>query len=523
MTMPYREAGLNDRRAAEVLLDRFTYGARPGEAERVMELGLARWMEQQLSANANEAELDKRLASYPALRMTDQELFGRFPSSAQSTAHARRFFDLVPPADAMVDSTWNSRKLAQFRKEQGYQSQDVDLYRDLTAQKLLRAVYAQNQLTEVLTGFWHNHFYTSSSNFRSRPWVLSHESTAIRPQALGRFRALLGASARHPAQVQATLSDARKATVSEADTTFGHAVARLMRHEGGQSKVDAFRQQLRKIEAEEDLLLQRRFWPESGPNLEYARLLLQQTLGRGAYSDKDLEETARVFTGWSTLPYGVDERWFSGGFSLASAAGFMQQGSFVFRADRHDARAKQVLGRRFAAGGGMEEGEQLLDMLARHPRTAQNIATALAEQFVGAEPGSALIDSLAATFRSGEGDVREMLRTLVQSREFWRKAAARNKVKTPFEYAVSALRAAQADVADAWALVRWVAEMGQPLYAYMDSGGIPRDQQWMSGPALTTRIKFALSLGAGQIEGVAVPMAAERLAVQIAAPRFQLR
>ena len=163
-----------------------------------------------------------------------------------------------------------------------------------------------------------------------------------------------------------------------------------------------------------------------------------------AYRNTDLQDAARVFTGWSTLPYGVNEQWFKDGFVNASAAGFAQQSSFVFRADQHDARPKQVLGKRFDAGGGFAEGEQLLDLLALQSNTANNIATALARHFVGAQPSKVLIDSLAASFRRSQGDVRVVLRTLVQSKEFWQQAAAQDKVKSPFEYAVSALRATQA-------------------------------------------------------------------------------
>src|SRR5262245_18499956 len=319
--MNHQSAGLTDPQAAAVLLDRFSFGARPGEVDQVVQTGVARWFEQQLAASADEASLEKRLEAYPALGMTHQELFGRFPAGGQSTAHARRFFDLVPPADTPVDSTWASRRLERFRAEQGYRSQEEDLYQELTGQKIVRAVYAQNQLAERLTDFWENHFYVTSSNFRSRPWVLAYEKEAIRPNALGHFRTLLGASARHPARVQATLGDARKATVGEAETTLGVALAKL-EQQGQKSTVQAVRRQLARIDMEEDLLLQRRFWPESGPNAEYARLLLQQTIGADAYAASDLQETARAFTGWSTLPYGVDERWFTGGFTAeASAAG----------------------------------------------------------------------------------------------------------------------------------------------------------------------------------------------------------
>lgn len=524
LSMPYAQAGLTPQQAAAVLLDRFSYGPQPGQQEQLVKQGLERWFEQQLAAQQSEIELGTRLAQYPALGMTHQQLFAKFPSGAQGTAQARRFYDLVPPADAAVDNAWSNRKLEKFRKEQGYQSQETELYQQLSGQKLMRAIYAHNQLNEVLTDFWHNHFYTSSSNFRARPWVLAYESEAIRPNALGTFRQLLGAVAKHPAKVQATLGDAQKASINEADTTMGLAFAKL-EQQGQQTSIAAIKQQLQKIATEEDLLLQKRFWPDTGPNLEYTRLLLQQTVGSKAYGKSDLQEAARVFTGWSTLPYGVSEQWFQGGFAVASVAGFVQQDSFVFRADRHDAKPKQVLSVRFAAGGGYEEGEQLLDALAVSPATAQNIAAALAEQFVGAQPSKSLINSLASSFRATQGDVRAMLRTLVQSKEFWRQAAAHDKVKSPFEYAVSALRTTQAEVNDTQALAQWIADMGQPVYAYLDANGVPLDKQWISSGSLIARMNFALGLSSGQIKGISLAAATinESLAMHIASPEFQLR
>lgn len=524
-SLPYASAGLTERQAAQVLIERFTYGATPGQVEQVVAQGLDRWFEEQLQARQGEAALGTRLSQFPALGMTHQQLFAKFPSGSQSTAHARRFYDLIPPADAAVDNTWRNRKLAEFRKQQGYQSQEEDLYRQLAGQKIVRAVYAQNQLAEVLTDFWFNHFYVTSSSFRSRPWVLAYEGEAIRPLALGKFRELLGAATKHPAKIQATLGDAQKSAVPEAQTSMGLAFAQL-ESQGKQATVDAVRKQIERMDADDDLLLQRRFWPASGPNLEFSRLLFQQTLGAGgAYGQKDVEEAARVFTGWSVLPYGVNEQWFVGGFAAASAAGFVQQGSFVFRADRHDATAKQVLGKQFLDGRGYEEGEELLDTLAAHPASARNIATALARQFVGTKPGTPLIDSLAKVFGDSGGDVRAVLHSLVQSDEFWRAAAAQEKQKSPFEYAVSAMRAAQAEVKQTAALAKWIADMGQPLYAYQDSNGVPYDKQWISAGSLTARMKFALQLGAGQIEGIDLPGSAraEALAMQIASPQFQHR
>jgi uncharacterized protein (DUF1800 family) len=163
-------------------------------------------------------------------------------------------------------------------------------------------------------------------------------------------------------------------------------------------------------------------------------------------------------------------------------------------------------------------------VLAKHPATAKHIAHSLAEEFVGENPSNSLVQSLAATFSASHGDIRAVLRTLVQSKEFWTQAAARQKVKSPFEYAVSALRASQAEISDTRALTRQIATMGQPLYAYLDSSGVPVGKQWITGGNLTTRVQFALDLDGNRIDGVRKPIAsAQNLAVEIAGPQFQLR
>lgn len=556
LALPYAEAGLDQRKAAAVLLSRFTFGPRPGDVEHVVAMGLGRWFEQQLAGSAQENQLDVKLAAYPALAMTHQQLFSRFPSGSQSTAHARRFYDLVPPADAMVDGKWVSRKLARFRQEQGYLDQDKELYQELAGQKIIRATFAENQLKEVLTDFWQNHFYTSSSNFRSRPWVLFYESEAIRPNALGTFRDLLGAAVKHPAMTEAFRSDAQKQTVAEIETTMGRALATLQAN-GDIGRIAAIRQELQGIADEEDLLLPRRFWPESGPNLEFARVMMQQTLGSDrAYTSRDLQDTARVLTGWSSLPYGASDDWFKSGFAEAAAAGFVRQRSFVFHADRHDATSKRVLGHVFPAGGGAEEGEKLLGLLAANPATAEHLARRLAENFAGDQPSDALVAKLAASFERSKGDLRAVMRTLVQSPEFWKQAATRPKIKSPLQYVASALRATRADVRATDALVQSIADMGQPLYAYLDVHGRPDTQQWINPGTLSARIKFAKGLTGGRLDGVSftpssevgltalraellprqatrsvadtpertgTPSPADTLAMLLASPQFQLR
>ena len=513
--LPYADAGLDEREAAAFLLDRLTFGARPGEVDRVVAMGLERWVESQLASAFPEHELEARLARFEALRMSDAELIARYPSSSQLSAHVRRFHPgLIPGRDEPVmDFSVVTAKLDAFRAERGILTQDRELKDQVLEQKVIRSVYAENQLREVLTDFWQNHFFTSPVSFNARAWVLGFERDAVRPNALGSFRTLLGATARHPAMLQYYLGLAAPARLGPGDSTLDVELAKLAARDpaAAEELAAAVREEIASLEHEEDLVLAREFWPATGPNEPHARALVAlQTLGPdGPFTDADIAEVARVFTGWGAAPIGPSPEWFATGLARAQQAGFVRDGSFLFRADRHDALAKRPLGLELAAGGGVEEGERVLDFLASHPSTARHIARKLAVRFVSEEPPAPLVERLAQSFQASSGDIAAVMRALLQSPEFWAAAKQRQKVKSPLELAASALRATAADVADATAVVGRIAAMGQPLYGYLEPTGFPdRAEHWLDPAALLARLDFAADLAANAIEGVTIDPAA---------------
>jgi uncharacterized protein (DUF1800 family) len=562
MHLPYAAAGLDERQAAAFLLDRLTFGPTPGQVDAVVTQGLEQWVRAQLEASAPETALEEKLQSFPAVGMTHQQLFERYPSSSLLQAHVRRYYDMIPPAGTPVDFTWVSRRIAHYRQERGLKVQEVELRGELVGQKVMRALHAQNQLQEVLTDFWFNHFYTTPTHFRARPWIMSYENDVIRANALGKFGDLLLASAKHPAMRDLHADGASRATIEREDSTFGRRVAAARPAQGASTVAMDARavQALEEIDAmtaEEDLILPRQFWPKTGPNEAYVRVLFeQQTLGgKGGYTSADVADTARALTGWTTRTRGPSGEWFKQGLAAASDFGFVEQGSFLFRADWHDAGAKRILGKAFPAGGGLEEGERVLRHVASQPATARHIAHKLAVRFVADAPSDALVSHLARTFQRSHGDVRAMVVTLLESPEFWRAAPHRTKIKTPFEYAISALRATRADVTDARGVIDWTARMGQQVYGQLGPVGFPdRGDYWLNAATLAGRIEFATALNAGQIEGVHIDLAArpgddsayvetlipgrdvgpmldalrsvvpsQFLAVVIAAPQFQVR
>jgi hypothetical protein len=249
-----------------------------------------------------------------------------------------------------------------------------------------------------------------------------------------------------------------------------------------------------------------------GLNENYARELLElHTLGvDGGYSQQDVVEVARAFTGWTVLPTGEASGRLRERLDRARRVGnlgFVVDGLFLFRADQHDSEAKTVLGRRLASGRGIEDGEEVLDLLARHPSTARHLAHKLAVRFVADDPPKLLVDELAEVYRRTGGDTVEMVRALAYSPEFWAPEARRQKVKSPFELAVSALRALDAEVDDSRGVVEWVRRMGQPLYAYQAPAGFPdRGDFWVNTGALLNRMSFGMDLAGGRVRGVGLEL-----------------
>jgi uncharacterized protein (DUF1800 family) len=225
--------------------------------------------------------------------------------------------------------------------------------------------------------------------------------------------------------------------------------------------------------------------PVRGLNENYARELMElHTSGvDGGYTQKDVTEVARCFTGWTIRA--------------------PRQGGDFFYNDRvHDKGEKTVLGVKIPAGGGQGDAEKVLDILARHPATAHFISKKLAQRFVADDPPQRLIDKMAKTFRDKNGDIREVMKTMLESDEFFAQAAYRAKVKTPFEMIVSAVRATGAQVDFAFPLARQIADLGEPLYRKLEPTGYSdANSEWVNSAALLARMNFALSLAQNKVPG----------------------
>jgi hypothetical protein len=528
---------LTDEQRALHALNRLTFGPRPGDLQKVMNMDVNDWIEQQLHPEEiSDSVLDGKLGLFRTLKMSTRDMVQTFPNNNLVKAAAEGKIPL--PTDPMKRSIYEVQIsiLAERQKQDQLardgkapdadtkaridkQNQDAvatqadgilalskekrmeailamppderrlfvtnirgpqrdrllaDLPSDqreyflamngpvgvvineLQQAKLLRALYSERQLQEVMTDFWFNHFNIYLNKDADQYLVTAYERDVIRAHALGKFKDLLVATAQSPAMLfylDNWLSMGPKSPAALAANKGKPGQAIL-----GQAVL--------------------------GLNENYGREVMElHTLSvNGGYTQHDVTELARVLTGWTIQP--------------------LEQGAaFQFDAKKHDPGDKIVLGQTIPENG-INEGMQVLDMLAHHPNTAKFIAKKLAMRFVADEPPPALVDRLAQKFLSTDGDIREVLRTLFKSPEFWSAKAYRAKVKTPFEFVVSSLRATGTDLNNSGPMVGILNKMGMPLYQMVPPTGYSMTAStWMNSEALIDRMNYALALSNGQVGG----------------------
>lgn len=558
-----RKPGLTGNQKALHALQRLTFGARPGDVEAVQRLGLNAWLDRQLHPEriAEPPALTTKLASLTSLTMSQEEILRAFPSPQRvlAVATGRAPLPADPKERALLESLAQRYKA---RIERAQQRQDekngapkadavpmaeddpqprlddlltadekrelrrgtpaervawlaalppdrraevlaalpqnlrrgllatapADLRRELLVSvapqqvlaqelvegKLLRAVYSERQLQEVLADFWFNHFNVFLDKGADRYLVTAYEREAIRPHVLSHFRDLLGATAQSPAMLF-YLDNAQSVDPAAARRLAEQRLRRLERLPNPPEKLMQAMQRQR------------------GLNENYARELLElHTLGvDNGYTQQDIVEVARCFTGWT--------------IGNALQGGRAQAGTFQFNERLHDQGEKVVLGVRIPAGGGREDGLKVLDILARHPSTARFISRKLAQRFVADNPPEALVTRMAQAFQKTDGDLRAVVRAMVESPEFFAPEAQRVKIKSPVELVVSAVRVLGAEVTSAVALGNQIAQLGQPLYRKQEPTGYTNTgEQWLSSSALVARMNFALALAQNRVPGVAV-------------------
>jgi uncharacterized protein (DUF1800 family) len=442
-------------------LNRLAFGPRPGDIEYVKRIGIENWIERQLypESIAEPPALHERIGLLNTLRMTPAELFTKYQMAVRA---------------AKGEDKKAARQDAKIIVQEAVQA------------RIFRALEESSQLQEVMTAFWYNHFNVFEGKGLCHLWIGSFEQQAIRPYAMGRFRELLGATAKHPAMLfyldnwQNTAPNAR----------------------GAKGKFD-------------------------GINENYARELMElHTLGvDGGYSQADVVALAHLLTGWGLVHPGARMaanpppapaiaigplsialrrlmfgRWFPRPRPREIMAPEPRnENGFVFEPGRHDFSSQIFLGRRIRSGG-LEQGETALDILARSPTTANHLSYQLAQYFVADSPPPALVRSMARRYLATDGNIRAVLQTLFFSDEFWDQSYYGVKFKTPYEFVISATRASGLGVLNVRPLAGAIASLGMPLYACQTPDGYKQTQQtWLNPEAMMTRLSFATALGAGRL------------------------
>jgi len=438
------------------LLNRLTFGPKPGDLEKVKKMGLKAFIEQQLNPDAiDDSQCEKDLAAYPDLQLSSYELFKAYPPAQFALKKAK--LDGEDP-DKIKAINEKPRKILE----------------ELSAAKLTRIVESNRQLEEVLDDFWFNHFNVSFQKNQVKWTLPSYEREVIRPHVLGKFRDLVGAVAHSPAMLE-YLDNATSTVdpryVPEDEMSAYPQMMAMMENRAGKPKQSA------------------------GLNENYARELMElHTLGvDGGYTQQDVIQVARALTGWSFQgPY----------FLLNPSHKYVDPETifqFQFHPKMHDRGEVVVLGQKFGPELGdksaEQEGEQVLDLLCRQPATAHFIAFKLCRRFVSDNPPESLVKKVADTYLKTGGDLKEMLRTLFKAPEFYSPKVYRAKVKTPLEFLASALRATNAKLDDPVKLSRVLANMGEPLYQCEPPTGYPDDaRSWISSSELLDRMNYGLGL-----------------------------
>jgi uncharacterized protein (DUF1800 family) len=538
---------LNDEQRILHVLNRLGFGARPGDVARVKAMGLDNYIKQQLNPQKiSDTAADAKIRDLSTLNMTTAQLYEKFPQPGQLIRQMERRGELPaelaaardnrvkagaepatnqrPAGEAMEMPANNSEakkdadapnenpnppdspKYRQALREY-YQQHGLQLPQrisaELQASRILRAVYSERQLQEVMVDFWTNHFNVFAGKGADRWLLTAYDRDTIRPNTMGKFSDLLLATAQSPAML--FYLDNFQSVSPNGET--GPGAGQRLRNQQRRLFGGLMQRNPEEGAPQRPANAQRR---PRGINENYARELMElHTLGvDGGYTQKDVQEVARCFTGWTIFaPRGAGAA--TQAMLNGPRADMLREnaGKFLFNPRTHDDGEKIVLGHKIPAGGGVKDGLTVLDILAHSPATAKFVATKLVRHFVSDNPPPGLVDRVAATFTKTDGDIREMLRAIFFSPEFNSADAYRAKIKRPFELTISAIRTLGGETTGGPQLHQWIARMGEPLYGFQTPNGYSdQAESWVNTGGLLERFNFGLTLASNRIPGTRVDL-----------------
>lgn len=537
---------LSDDQKILHVLNRLGFGARDGDVAKVKAIGLNKYIEQQLNPSSiNDAVSDAKVKNLDVLKMSNEELFAKYPNGAAVLQLVAQRNGLTKGDVAGLKnknkvegaSDEKTKDPAQMTDEerQKLQQEVREIYKknnlgrpqqitqQLNASRIMRAVYSEKQLNEQMVDFWTNHFNVYANKAAVRWFLPEYDRDVIRPNALGNFKDLLLATAQSPAML--FYLDNFQSVSPNMQLNAGRGNGRNRQLQNGQinpQRREQLKRQYNLSDAELDARLKQNQQRQNqqqkrGINENYAREIMElHTLGvDNGYTQKDIQEVARAFTGWTI----VDPRGYRKALAkmengeqtkraerLARLMGLpedAESGTFYFNERAHDKGEKIVLGQKINEGG-MEDGLKVIDILVNSPATAKFIARKLAVKFVSDNPSEALVNRVADAFHNSKGDIKQTLRALFTHKEFYAPENYRAKIKTPFELMISAIRTVGANT-NGGQIQAMLAKMGEPLYGFQAPTGYPDTaEDWVNTGALIERLNFAIALASNRISGTRV-------------------
>ena len=535
------------------VLNRLGFGVRPGDVEKVKAIGLQKYIDQQLNPSSiADPVADAKVKNLDIFNMTTAELFAKYPNpgallrqleggkAAQANAQNKKNATAAGAVQDPAEMSDADRKEQRAKIQELYVKYDLkpagQIVPEIVANRVLRAVYSERQLQEVMVDFWQNHFNVFAGKASVRWYIPSYERDVLRPNALGNFKDLLVGTAKHPAMLF-YLDNFESISPNAQQGGNGQNAKKTQQYiQNGGQLTPQMRERIKQQTGATDAQIDQRIKdarnnPQQAPkqqqqvqkrgiNENYARELMElHTLGvDNGYTQKDIIEVAKCFTGWtiadprgyrkaaaSTIQGNEDKRM----DRLQRVAGVpddVESGEFFFNQRWHDNGDKMFMGQKINEGG-IKDGMKVLDMLVASPYTAKFIARKLAVKFVNDNPSEALVSRVADAFHKSNGDIKTTLKALFSDKEFFAPENYRAKIKSPFELAVSSVRTLGADTNASGAMLAMLNKLGEVPYGYQAPTGYPDTaEDWVNTGALLERLNFAVAIASNRIPGTRVDL-----------------
>lgn len=524
------------------VLNRLGFGARPGDVEKVKAIGIQKYIDQQLNPTSiDDSVAENRVKNLEVFKMSTAEVFAKYPNpgallrqleggrQAQANAQDRNTTPMTDPSQEQQMSE-SERRERQQKIQELYREYDLrpanQILPQIVSNRILRAVYSERQLQEVMVDFWQNHFNVFSGKAAVRWYIPSYERDVLRKNALGNFKDLVIGTAQHPAML--FFLDNFESVAQNAQQNNG-ANGPLQQAMRNGTIPPRLREQIKRRQGITDAELDQRIKQAQqatqnrsrrGINENYARELMElHTLGvDGGYTQKDIVEVARAFTGWTIADprgyrraaaatiQGSEEQRLNRLQRQAGIPDDVESGAFYFNERWHDKGVKTVLGQKVDEGG-VKDGLKVIDILVKHPSTAKFIAKKLAVKFVSDNPSEGLVNRVAEAFSKSSGDIKTTLRALFNDKEFFAPVNYRSKIKTPFELAVSSIRVLGGNTNAGPAMLAMLNKLGEVPYGYQAPTGYPDTaEDWVNTGALLERLNFAVAIASNRVPGTRVDL-----------------